>query len=187
MKENVFYRINNQLNEQDFIQSAKFIKKRNRGILYLSPTSAKVITAILGVTILLFVAAIEFLNPDYLFVCIACLFLFDVLGVIIIKCTNSYTYGHYLYKFNAKQEEETPINAEIIFTDKKMYTKGKKTKASFEYNQIINVFNCDDRYYIQLYNNSYLIIKKDCIVFGDKELLPEFIDKIKDKVNTPDI
>lgn len=187
MKENVYYRVRNQLDKQDFIQSAKFIKKRNKGILYFSPISIKLIAVIFATTFAVFVAVLVFVSQEYRLFCIAGLIWFDILFYIVIKCTNSYTYGSYLYKLNAKREEETPINAEIIFTDKKMYTKGKKTKASFEYNQIINVFNCDDRYYIQLYNNSYLIIKKDCIVFGDKERLPEFIDKIKDRINTPNI
>lgn len=190
MKENVFYRINNQLNEQDVIDSIKFIKSKNKGKLFFSPKDGKLfvyyITVIITAIIFTVVSAQnEFINivkiPLIIFWCIV------IAAGIYIFASNTRRFGKYNYKVMVRSEGESPINVEFIFTDRRIYSKGKTTKNSIEYNQIINVFDNDDRYYIQIYNANYFIIKKDCIVFGDRERLLEFIDKIKDKINAPDI
>lgn len=190
MKENVYYRVNNQLNEQDFIDSIKFIKSKNKGKLFFSLKGGKIfiyyITLIFTAIIFMAVSAQEEFM-DVIAIPLAVFWCIIIAVGIYIFASNTRRFGQYNYKVMVKAEGESPINVEFIFTDRRIYTKGKTTKTSIEYNQVINVFDNGDRYYIQIYNANYLIIKKNCIVFGDKERLPEFVDKVKDKINTPNI
>lgn len=190
MQEKVYYRVNNILTKEDFIESARFIKSAKKGVLLLSPKGRNLLYLYLS-----FVAAASVLsylaykyNGDSFFrIPAIVLWILLIIIAAVAYAANAYTYGNYNYNTMVKAEGESPINTEIIFTDNRIYTKTKNTKGSIEYNQIINVFDNGDRYYLQIYNTNYLIIKKDCIVFGDKERLSESIKKIKDRINTPNI
>ena len=188
-KEKVYYRVNNVLTRQDFIVSAIFVKSQNKGKLLFSPNSLIGIAVYIALLIANGMMTYFYFAQDANIYKIPVITLSVVLILILVLsiATNTSSFANYNYKSMVKVQGEDTIHIEIVFTNKRIYSKDKVNETSYEYNQVINVFDKGDRYYLQLYNNTYLIIKKDCIVFGDKNRLPEFIEKIKDRINTPNI